>query len=154
MSWSYFMSIDGQETESAGKIESFGRNLISAEIPPLERTIRSSKSFALKMLRPSKIFCEWIKLASTSVVKPHLQKQDTNMRKSIPAGEKLALNLRYLATGEFISSALFHIHVGMAKRASLGDRILPKTSCYPQYSELFYILAAYDKCYTYLVRLQ
>ena len=43
------------------------------------------------------------------MVKPHLQKQDTNMRKSIPAGEKLALTLRYLATGEFICSALFHI---------------------------------------------
>ena len=28
------------------------------------------------------------------MVKPQLQKQDTNMRKSIPAGEKLALTLR------------------------------------------------------------
>ena len=41
------------------------------------------------------------------MVKPQLQKQDTNMRKSIPAGEKLALTLRYLATGEFICSGLF-----------------------------------------------
>ena len=88
------------------------------------------------------------------MIKPHLQKQDTNMRKSIPAREKLALTLRYLATGEYICSALFHIHVGMAERASLGDRILPKTSSYPPYSELFYILAAYDEYYTYLVRLQ
>ena len=32
------------------------------------------------------------------MVKPHIQKQDT----SISAGEKLALTLRYLATGEFI----------------------------------------------------
>ena len=88
------------------------------------------------------------------MVKPHLQKQDTNMQKSIQAGEKLAQTLRYLPTGEFICSALFHIHVVMAKRASLGDGILPKTSDYPQYSELFYILAAYNKCYTYLVLLQ
>ena len=36
------------------------------------------------------------------MVKPHIQKQDTNMRKSISAGEKLALTSRYLATGEFI----------------------------------------------------
>ena len=36
----------------------------------------------------------------------------------------------------------------MAKRPSLDDRILPKTSCCSQYSELFYILAAYDKYYT------
>ena len=40
------------------------------------------------------------------MVKPQLEKQDTNMRKSIPAGEKLALTLRYLATGKFIYSAL------------------------------------------------
>ena len=34
--WSYFMLSTGEETESAGKIERFGRNRISAEIPPLE----------------------------------------------------------------------------------------------------------------------
>ena len=48
------------------------------------------------------------------------------MRKSIPAGEKLALTLRYLATGEFICPALFTSI--MAKQASLGDRISPKAS--------------------------
>ena len=47
------MLIAGEETESAGEIERFGRNRISAEIPPLERTTRSSKSFPQKMLRPS-----------------------------------------------------------------------------------------------------
>ncbi|XP_055910884.1 uncharacterized protein LOC129945249 [Eupeodes corollae] len=35
-----------------------------------------------------------------SLVAPHIQKQDTNMRRSISAGEGLALTLRYLATGE------------------------------------------------------
>lgn len=34
------------------------------------------------------------------MVRPWIQKQDTNMRQSIPAGEKLALTLRYLATVE------------------------------------------------------
>jgi hypothetical protein len=42
----------------------------------------------------------------------------------------------------------------MAKRASLGDRILPKTSRCSQYSELFYILAAYGKYYPFLMRLK
>lgn len=88
------------------------------------------------------------------MVKPQSQKQDTNMRKSIPAGEKLALTLRYLATGEFICSALFTSIFVMAKRASLGDRILPKTSCCSQYNELFHILAAYDKYYTSLICLK
>ena len=86
------------------------------------------------------------------MVKPQLQKQDTNMRKSIPAGEKLALTLRYLATGEFICSALFTSI--MAKQASLGDRISPKASCCSQCRELFYILAAYDKYYTSLTCLK
>ena len=40
MSWSYFMLIVGEETESAGKTDwTFGRNRISAEIPPLEPTV-------------------------------------------------------------------------------------------------------------------
>ena len=48
------------------------------------------------------------------MVKPQIQKQDTNMRKSIPAGEKLALTLRYLATGGFIApvyTVLVRIHI-------------------------------------------
>ena len=56
------------------------------------------------------------------MVKPQIQKQDTNMRKGIPAGERLALTLRYLATGEYLLRFL-HIRFVMAKRASLGDRI-------------------------------
>jgi len=63
------------------------------------------------------------------MVKPQLQKQDTNMRKSIPAGEKLALTLRYLATGEYLLRFV-HIRFVMANRATLGDRILTKTSCW------------------------
>ena len=40
VSWSYCMLIAEEETESAGKIEKFERNLISVEIPPLDREIR------------------------------------------------------------------------------------------------------------------
>ena len=40
MSWSDCMLIAEEETESAGKIERFERNLTSVEIPPLERQIR------------------------------------------------------------------------------------------------------------------
>ena len=40
MSWSDCMLIAEEETESAGKIERFEQNLISVEIPPLERQIR------------------------------------------------------------------------------------------------------------------
>ena len=42
VSWSYCMLFAEEETESAGKIESFGRNLISVEIP----------SFTYRLLTP------------------------------------------------------------------------------------------------------
>ena len=35
-----------------------------------------------------------------SMVGPHITYQDTNMRQAISAGERLALTLRFLATGE------------------------------------------------------
>lgn len=38
------------------------------------------------------------------LVTPYIQKQDTHMRKAIPPGERLALTLRYLATGESFMS--------------------------------------------------
>lgn len=41
------------------------------------------------------------------LVKPHIEKSDTNMRMSISAGERLALTLRYLATGENFNSLRF-----------------------------------------------
>ena len=57
------------------------------------------------------------------MVRPLIQKQDTNMRQSIPAGEKLALTLRYLATGEcffFCYASIFllaiHIFVGFTSK--------------------------------------
>ncbi|CAL4121766.1 unnamed protein product, partial [Meganyctiphanes norvegica] len=34
-----------------------------------------------------------------SLLKIHIQKKDTHLRKSIPAEERLAITLRYLATG-------------------------------------------------------
>lgn len=39
-----------------------------------------------------------------SLVRPHIEKQDTNMRSSISATNRLALTLRYLATGENFTS--------------------------------------------------
>ena len=43
--WSYFMLIAREESESAGKIERFARNRLSAEIPPLERTVTAGSIF-------------------------------------------------------------------------------------------------------------
>lgn len=39
-----------------------------------------------------------------NLVRPHIEKADTNMRKSVSAEARLALTLRYLATGENFNS--------------------------------------------------
>lgn len=39
-----------------------------------------------------------------NLIQPSIQKQDTSMRESIPAGERLALTLRFLATGDNFAS--------------------------------------------------
>jgi len=44
------MLIGGEETESRGEIKKFGRNRVSAEIPPLARVTRWSKNIAQEML--------------------------------------------------------------------------------------------------------
>lgn len=46
-----------------------------------------------------------------SWVTPKIQKEDTCMRKAIPAGEKLALTLRYLATGETFASLQYMFRI-------------------------------------------
>ena len=42
---------------------------------------------------------------------PHITKLSTNMRKSIPAAEKLAVTLRFLATGESFESLLYQFRM-------------------------------------------
>ena len=80
-------------------------------------------------------------------------KQDTNMRKGIPAGKILALTLRYLATGEYLLRFV-HIRFVMAKRASLGDRIFNQNVMLVVIQRAVYILAAYDKYWTSLTCLK
>ena len=45
-------------------------------------------------------------------LEPHLARQATNYRASISVGEKLALTIRYLATGESYTSLSCHFRVG------------------------------------------
>ena len=46
-------------------------------------------------------------------VECQLQKKDTNMREAIPAGQRLALTLRFLATGETYASLHYQFRVSV-----------------------------------------
>lgn len=46
-----------------------------------------------------------------NLVAPRITKEETVMRKAIPAGEKLCLTLRYLATGETFSSLQYMFRI-------------------------------------------
>ncbi|XP_023303070.2 protein ANTAGONIST OF LIKE HETEROCHROMATIN PROTEIN 1-like [Lucilia cuprina] len=57
-----------------------------------------------------------------NLVTPYIQKQDTNMRKSISADERLVLTLRYLATGENFRSLQYLFRIP----ASTISKIIPE----------------------------
>lgn len=59
-----------------------------------------------------------------SLVGPSIQKRDTNFRNSIPAAERLALTLRYLASGDSQQSLSFNFRIS----ASAISRILSETA--------------------------
>ena len=46
------------------------------------------------------------------LVKPIIEKKDTNLRKSIPAAERLAITLRFLGTGDSQQSLSFSYRLG------------------------------------------
>ena len=49
-----------------------------------------------------------------TMVQPIIGKTDTRLRKSIPAAERLALTLRFLATGDSQQSLSFSFRIGKA----------------------------------------
>ena len=53
-------------------------------------------------------------VALADLIGPYIKKQDTCMRISIPASERLALTIRFLATGETFQSLSFQFRIGKA----------------------------------------
>lgn len=81
-----------------------------------ELAIEDSCGFAEYMRMPHHKFIELL-----SIIGPLVQKQDTPMRMSIPPGERLALTLRYLATGESFQSLSFQFRIG---RTTIGEIVM------------------------------
>ena len=48
------------------------------------------------------------------LVRPHIEKEDTKFRKAISAAERLAITLRFLATGDSQQTLSFSFRVGKA----------------------------------------
>ncbi|XP_044185046.1 uncharacterized protein LOC114973873 [Acropora millepora] len=81
-----------------------------------ELAIEDSCGFAEYMRMPHHKFIELL-----SIIGPLVEKQDTPMRMSIPPGERLALTLRYLATGESFQSLSFQFRIG---RTTIGEIVM------------------------------
>ncbi|XP_040075461.2 uncharacterized protein LOC115327576 [Ixodes scapularis] len=69
-------------------------------------------------LEDAEAFRSWIRMDTGTFeellrkVRPLIEKQDTSFREAIPAGERLAITLRYLATGETFASMGFQFRRG------------------------------------------
>ena len=59
-----------------------------------------------------------------NLLKPHIEKADTTFRKSIPAVIRLALTLRYLATGESFNSLRLLFHVAQPTISAVIPEVL------------------------------
>ena len=79
-----------------------------------ELALEDSSGFADYMRMPH---CKFIELLN--IIGPSIQKKDTPMRMSIPPGERLALTLRYLATGESFQSLSFQFRIGKSTIAEI-----------------------------------
>lgn len=72
------------------------------------------------MRRDPELFFNFLRLYEdefdylVDLVTPHIQKENTNYRKSISAAERLAITIRYLATGDSYASLMFLFHVSKA----------------------------------------
>lgn len=81
-----------------------------------ELAIEDSAGFAEYMRMPHGKFNEL-----SNIIGPSVQKKDTVMRNAIPPGERLALTLRYLATGESFQSLSFQFRIG---RTTIGEIVM------------------------------
>ena len=81
-----------------------------------ELAIEDTSGFTEYMRMPHPKFNELL-----SIISPYIQKKDTVMRMSIQPGERLALTLRYLATGESFQSLSFQFRIG---KSTISDIVM------------------------------
>lgn len=84
-----------------------------------------------------------------SLVSPHIQKENTKLRDSIPSAQRLSVTLRYLATGKiefyssqtFIPSSLVLILVGAYYEHGMqhGNSVFPGAGALPVTAYIHYI---------------
>lgn len=87
-----------------------------------ELAIEDSAGFAEYMTIPHRKFNGLLK-----IIGPLVQKKDTPMQNSIPPGERLALTLKYLATGDSFQSSSFQFRIG---RTIIGEIVMKLCQLY------------------------
>lgn len=75
-----------------------------------------------------------------SLIKPNIKKKNNNFRPSIPANERLALTLRFLATGDSYASLSLVFKISKSSISSLIPEVCTAIiSCYHSSSENYII---------------
>lgn len=76
-----------------------------------------------------------------ALIAPKIKKEDTRFRKSIPPNERLALTLRYLATGDSFASLALLFRISKASISSIIPEvctaIIEELQDYVQVTTLF-----------------
>lgn len=97
--------------------------------------LRQTEGFYAKLLvelesEDPKVYQQFVRMTAEQfhqlrvLVTPHVQKQDTNMRKSISAGERLLLTLRYLATGDTYQSLSYLFRIPISTISEIVPEVL------------------------------
>jgi len=81
-----------------------------------ELAVEDTPGFAEFTRMPHAKFVELV-----NIIAPSITREDTHMRSAIPSGERLALTIRFLATGETFSSLSFQFRIG---RTTIGEIVM------------------------------
>lgn len=98
-------------------------------------TRRQQEGFYVKLLvelraEEPKLYRNFMRMNSEqfdnllALVTPYIQKEDTNMRASISAGERLVLTLRYLATGDSFRSLQYLFRIPVSTISAIIPEVL------------------------------
>lgn len=100
-----------------------------------------------------RLFQEFLRMTATEfeelleLVKPLIEKQDTKFRKAIPAGERLAVTLHYLATGQSFRSLQYVFRIPQNTISRIIPPVLDAIWSVLKDTYLRVIISIYSNCF-------